>query len=305
MQSALKPTLLAIAYSLVVPLAPHQPAITQDSASGQRPDDRSFYSGKPVPHPEELSGVWEAPDGKGGAVGLHLTLVTTAPADATTRVGVSQEWDHLEVGIYHRVGAVFEIGEENGFSDSVRGGGVRYESGKLTLHSGSSDLELQRVDGGNWSGRVHYKDFDSQVRLSRPESQSKSKDTWLVGTWREKSDSASFTCLHIVETSPGEFAGWSDYLLTWGNVRFASNARKPKQAFENYGNLVRVRPDEQERASIVLGWYGGICCPRPFVGTPENDGAMMRAEWPAGPNQAHHTSHWTKMRGNSCTVESE
>src|SRR5271155_3499273 len=85
-------------------------------------DYKSFYVGTPIAHPEELSGVWEVPDGHGGAVGIHLILSTTAPADATTLVGVEQAWLNLQLGIYQRAGTVLQFGEENFFSDSPRGG---------------------------------------------------------------------------------------------------------------------------------------------------------------------------------------
>jgi len=296
---------LAMAFSLALfgVVSPH--AAAQESFSGQQAEDRSFYLGRPVPAPEELSGVWETPDGHGGAIGLHLVLYTTAPTDATTLVGVEQAWDDLVVGIYHRVGAVLQFGEESNFSDSLRGGGVRYDNGQLALHVGSFDLDLRRAEGNNWFGRVHCGEFDSQVRLTRPEAQARSKHTWLVGTWREESGLPGIYCLHVVETLPGEFAGWSDYLLTWGNVRFASRATKPLYSLEHYGDLVKVRAANGETASIELGAYVGICCPHPFVGTPGKNGAVMRAEWPAGPNQTPHTSEWTKMSGNSCTGKAQ
>ena len=90
-----------------------------------------------VTHPEDLSGVWETPDGHGGAVGIHLMLDTTAPADATTLVGTPQKWLGLTIGIYHRSGAGRHIGDENYFSDSPRGANLRYEDGRLTLSATS------------------------------------------------------------------------------------------------------------------------------------------------------------------------
>src|ERR1035437_5558677 len=276
--------LLVVGSSLVVFGVVFQHAAAQGSISGQQAEDQSFDLGKSVPHPEELSGVWETPDGHGSAIGHHLMLDTTAPVDATTLVGTEQAWHHLVVDVYHRVGAVLQFGEENTFSDSLHGGGVRYQDGQLTLHSGSVDLDLRRVDGNNWSGRVHCREFDSQIRLSRPEAQAKSKHSWLVDTWRDESICPGIYCIHVVETILGEFIGWSDYLFTWGNVHFRPDARKPLYSLEHYGDLVKVRAAKRDTASIELGAYVGLCCPHAFVGTPAKDGAVMRADWPEGPN---------------------
>ena len=96
--------------------------------------DRSFNLGTLVTRPQDLSGIWEAPDGHGGAVGLHLILDTTAPVDTRTLDGVPQKWLGLAVGIYHRTGPTLQSGVESSFSDSVRGGSVHYQDGRLTLH---------------------------------------------------------------------------------------------------------------------------------------------------------------------------
>jgi hypothetical protein len=49
------------------------------SISAAQSSDRSPYLGRPIMHPEELSGLWEAHDGHGGAVGIHLLLTTPSP----------------------------------------------------------------------------------------------------------------------------------------------------------------------------------------------------------------------------------
>jgi hypothetical protein len=123
--------------------------------------DASFYVGKPIAHPEELSGIWEVADGHGGAVGIQLILSTTVSADAVTLFGIEQAWLNLEVGIYQRAGAVLQFGEENFFMDSLRGGSVRYDDGRLSLHAAEFDLDLLRTGGDRWSGRIHRNGFDS------------------------------------------------------------------------------------------------------------------------------------------------
>ncbi len=133
----------------------------QHNSSAQEHEDRSFYLGTPVAHPEDLSGLWEAPDGHGGAIGIHLVLDTTIPVEATTLAGARQSWLGLTLGLYHRSGAEFQLGDENRFSDSLRGGSVRYENDRLILHARGYDLDLHRIDGDKWSGRFHREDIDS------------------------------------------------------------------------------------------------------------------------------------------------
>ena len=99
-----------------------------------QPDDRSPYLSSPVAHPEALSGLWETSNGHGGAVGIHLLLTTTVPGDVKTLHGTTQSWQSLEVGVYERKLATIQVGEQNYFSDSPRGGNVSFDMGRLRLH---------------------------------------------------------------------------------------------------------------------------------------------------------------------------
>jgi hypothetical protein len=275
-------------------------ARSQSDADSHLPQqDRSFYLGTPVMHPEELSGLWEAPDGRGGAIGIHLVLDATAPVEATTLVGVQQKWLGLQVGLYRRAKAEIQIGDENFFSDSPRGGNVRYENGLLTLHFPGYDLDLQRIPGDKWTGRFHREGFDSIVTLARPMLQTTSKGPWFLGTWRNTNGS-QITCLHIAEASPPAFLAWSDTLSTLGVAKFAPQVAKPPYSWEHYGDLVKIQPARNRNLSIELGAYNATCCSRSFVATPADRGNTMKADWPASPNQSPHKSRWTKMPGDSC-----
>ena len=55
-------------------------------------EDRSFYLNQPIFHPETLSGIWETPNGNGGAVGIHLQLATKLLDDGRIPWGVSGEF---------------------------------------------------------------------------------------------------------------------------------------------------------------------------------------------------------------------
>jgi hypothetical protein len=100
--------------------------------------------GQPVPHPESLSGLWEAPDGHGGAVGLHLQLTTTVPADVKSLRGVTQAWLSLQGAVYQRKGATPQMGEQNFFGDSYPHSGIQFDQGRLTLHFASPRAGVQQ-----------------------------------------------------------------------------------------------------------------------------------------------------------------
>jgi hypothetical protein len=271
----------------------------QQNSSAQPHADRSFYRGTPVAHPENLSGVWEAPDGRGGVIGIHLLLDTTLPVEATTLAGARQSWLGLSVGLYRRSGAQLQMGDENFFSDSLRGGGVRYEDGHLTLHFSGIDLDLHRIDEDKWSGRFHREDIDSAVTLARPAMQATSKAKWFLGTWKSTSGSQT-TCLHIAQSLPSALLAWSDALSTVGATSFAPQIPKPPYAWERYGELAKVQSAEDGSLSVELDAYSPTCCSHPFHAVSANNGKAMKADWPAGPNQSPHKSRWTKMPGNTC-----
>ena len=282
------------------------PAQQPQHPSGQEQKDRSFYRGTPVTHPEDLSGLWEAPDGHGGAIGIHLLLDTTAPVDANTLTGATQSWLGLQLGLYRRSGAELQMGDENFFSDSPRGGSLRYEGGRLTLHAPGYDLDIHRIAEGNedkWSGRFHRGDIDSVVTLTRPNLRPQSKNTWFLGTFLGTWKGATgpqVTCLHIAEASPPALLAWSDTLVAWGAVRFAPQAARPPYSWEHYGDLVKIQPAENGALWIELGAYSAICCSHRFHATSADNGKTMKADWPASPNQSPHKSRWTAISGNSC-----
>ena len=280
--------------SLAIP--PQSPPVKQPQ------EDRSFYRGTPVPHPEDLSGLWEAPDGHGGAIGIHLLLDTTAPVDAKTLAGITQSWLGLQLGLYRRSGAELQMRDENFFSDSARGGSLRYEGGHLTLHASGYDLDLRRIAEGNedkWSGRFHRGDIDSVVTLARPMLRPQSKNTWFLGTWKDASG-PQVTCLHIAEASPPALLAWADTLVAWGAVRFAPQAARPPYSWEHYGDLVKIQPAENGALWVELGAYSAICCSHRFHATSADNGKAMKADWAAGPNQSPHKSRFAAISGNSC-----
>lgn len=275
-------------------------------SQAQASADKSFYLGKLVEHPEALSGIWETSDGHGGAVGIHLVLDTTVPGTATSLHGVPQAWQDLLVSIFDRRGSEIQVGEENSFSDSKRGGGVRLENGRLTLHfvaivpnTPSVDLDLVKRPGGGWAGRLHRGWFDAKVVLRRP---GVVKPNPVVGTWLGGSAFLP-VCMHVTEITPGEFTGWSDSLQVLDRVGMAPNVARPATALQHYGELMKVGREADSGFSFEFFAYTAICCSHTFVGLLQANGSRIDGIWPPGPNQSPRKASWKKMRGNSCIAK--
>lgn len=266
--------------------------------------DKSFYFGRLVEHPEALSGLWETSDGHGGVIGIHLILDTTIPGDATSFRGVSQSWIDLQVGVFDRRGREILTDEENGFSDSPRGGGVRFENGRLTLHFAGAppvDLDLIQKPGDIWAGRLHRGAFDKNVVLLRP---TVAKPNPVVGTWLNGPEPGpGFVCLHVAEIGLGELTGWSDSLSIPGKARMAPHVARPTSAFQRYGELVKVERKGDGKFSFQFPAHPALCCSHTFVGTLRAHGEQMSGFWPPGLNQAPHKGWWRKMSEDSCISE--
>jgi hypothetical protein len=269
------------------------------------PADRSFYYGQPVVHPETISGAWEASDGNGGAVGIHLQLMTEVSGDADPPVWTPQYWQHLDLGVFQRRGAELVLGEENYFTDDPRGGPVTVENGHIQLHFVSSqpktpsvDLDLARQPDGCWHGRFHRGSFDSAVSLCRPTPGTGVAPSPLVGTW--SSDHGRGGCVHVYETGPNTFTGWSDPLQIPGQIIFSRTAPGPHQLYQNYGNLVKVHLADNGEVSLEFGAFNPVCCPHQFIGKLSADGSTLRGDFPPGLNQSSHPAIWTKMSNDVC-----
>jgi len=267
------------------------------SAQSSAPGDESPYRGQIVDSPELLSGLWEAPDGNGGIIGLHLQLITSIPGTTTSFTGIRQTWEHLEVGVFQSKGSVLQFEDQNYFSDSPRGADVRFENNRLSLHfvpsspiTPSVDLDLMRLND-TWKGRFHRGQFDAKVELRRPGT---TVDTWILDSQISRS------CIHVPNSTASEFNGWSDNLPTMGYVRFANNIPRPATTDAAYGSLVKIRHLENDKFSIEFGAYNGMCCSHLFVGTLTADDTLLSGSWPAGPNQAPHPGSFRKAPPFSC-----
>jgi hypothetical protein len=286
--------IMLFALSLLV-----QTSLSQSSAISESEEDRSFYLNQPVLHPEALSGIWETPIANGGAVGIYLQLATKLPDDSRIP-WTPQAWQHLEVGLYERKTTDEAFGDINGFSDSRRGGSVSYKDGRLVLHSiwfGKDplavdfDLSLQAADGC-WHGRFHRNSFDRVVSLCRP-TPTPIRPSPLVGTWSQTSG-FGMQCVHIAQSGPGIFTGWTDSLQVPGKVRYSPMFPGPHQLYEHYGSLVKVESFSNRIVHLEFGAYNAICCPRNFLGKLNADGSMLQGNFDSAPVT------FARTRGDSC-----
>lgn len=200
---------------------------------------------------------------------------------------------------------MLHVGEENYFGDTLRGGGVRYDENRLTLHDSGFDLDLRRIRGNGWSGRFHRKEFDSVVTLIRPRNKARTKKAWPVGTWKEGRSGPGETCLHIAETAAGDLTGWSDTLLAGALRGLRLTYQSRHTPWNVTATSLRLTLLRNGAVSVELSAYTAICCSHRFAATPAKNGTVMSANWAEGPNQASHKSEWSKMPGDTCIVPVE
>ena len=273
--------------------------LVQTSLSQSSEEDRSFNRDQPVLHPETLSGVWETPNGDGGVVGIHLQLATKLPDDSRVP-WTPQAWQQLEVGVFERKTIDGALGDKNGFSDSKRGGGVSYKDGRLVLHYNwlgkdplAVDLDVSLQANGCWHGRFHRNSFDRVVSLCRPTPSDAIRPSPLVGAWSQTSGFGT-QCVHITQTSPDTFTGWTDSLRIPGQARYSPKIPGPHELYEHYGSLVKVERFSNGIVRVSFGAYNPVCCPHDFLGKLDADDSMLRGNFDYGPATFARTS------GDSC-----
>ena len=148
--------------------------------------------------PDPMNGIWEAPDGNGGAVGLNLWTESSTDWHGEQRAEegpfkplAGPSHPVLLFGVYHRAGARVRCMEENFFDTGWQGrqdANVvnRYTAGHLQVHAPGKhnadfaiDLDLWFDPfARTWTGRFHRGNFDQQVTL-RPAPARPSHDAGL------------------------------------------------------------------------------------------------------------------------------
>jgi hypothetical protein len=257
---------------------------------------KSIYSGQAISNPESLSGAWQMDDGQGGAVGIELALTTSLSDAVRTSTGGPEAWEALQVGVFHRSSSTIRLGDENFFSDSQQGGNVRYEDGRLTLHGKWADLDLGRSARDGWVGRLHRKDFDRQVVLTRGDPYL-GQTSPLIGTWRRQAEEARFSCLHIVQTGTTACSGWEDSHAIPGLLRYAPHFKRPPSVIQTYGEAILVSPQGSSVLRLDSPESLAGCCSHSSLAKLNGHVVDIFPLTQTGPWDG---KDWKKMPGTSC-----
>jgi hypothetical protein len=124
-------------------------------------------------------GIWEAPDGSGGAIGLNLWEEPASLGHGGPPLAKDEkDYPVLQIGVYRRVKAKVRCGEENFFDAGWRGptfgSTTSFQHQTLAIHYPGSkgdwtiDVQVTFVAQEDvWKGRFHRGPFDENVTLIR------------------------------------------------------------------------------------------------------------------------------------------
>ena len=299
-------SLISFTWVLYAQVAPRPRPDSDPAIAG----DSSPYLGRPVTNPEALSGFWETSNGHGGAVGIHLTLVTTVPTEGWYSAGdAPQSWEHLNLDVYERRGARIGPDEDNGFSDCPRGGNISFHGGHLTLQfpsrfpsDPSIDVDLALRPDDTWVGRLHRGSFDSYVVLSRPGASLPPNP--LVGTWiaGRGVHLAYLACTHIAQRAPNEFIGWTDSIPRALGPPHTTIPEPlgPKIEYLSYGRPIGIKLQDGGKILFDPNQGNVVCCGQTFVGKLTADGRFIQGSRRG--NESDQDASLTKILGDSCII---
>jgi hypothetical protein len=299
-------------YALLGILLASAGAIVQAQTGRTKPQstatDRSFYSRQSIDHPETPSGLWEASDGHGGAIGIHLLMMTVVPLHTDPPIWSPQSSVSLDVSVYQRTGSEFASGNENSLSGLPNGSQLTLEHGHLRSHFMSDratlpsiDLDLVKQTDDCWHGRLHRGAFDSFVKLCRPSASVGNPRSSLVGTWA--SNFNVLGCMHIFANGQGGFAGWSDVLQVPGRIAFNPKGSGPQTLLEQYGSLLNIRQRKDGFVGIDFHASDDLYHVERFVGLLSSDGSKLVGGLVSDDGlipPVQNVRAWTKVSGGSC-----
>ena len=254
-----------------------------------------------LPAPAQASGLWEASDGEGGAVGIELLLTTLVNGRAVRLDDTKQQRQSLAAKVFHRTTPELKSGQANSFVDSPEtpldtdGQTLRLSWGNLKGVGPGVLLDL-RYDkkADTWSGLFRRDAFSASVILMRPRADAGSTPNPLAGAWQSP-DLAQPDCLHIAEHSDGTLTGWYDTLRVPGLLRYGNGIRAPDHVMESYGDALRATEVKKGTLLIELHTDAAGCCTATLVARLRrgNSLAVLGA-------QGSVSTAWRRAPGGTC-----
>jgi hypothetical protein len=271
------------------------------------------YGGPPLQNPAVLAGVWEAPNGHGGIVGMQILLNTRG-----------EDIETIEFGLFERSGA--ELGElpfnyfipEGRGADSCHWDGYHltidfagYSNNERATPAQRAMLPAVHADlwwdevAATWSGVLQYKGSQGQVVLRRPAAHSTNNP--FVGTWISNQRGPSDNCLHIAEESDGKLNGWVDHIPDPSGIFVPRNRPAPMPMMTSYGHMAKVQVTGNDQVALELNAYTGICCPIAFTGKISADGKSLEGSVSGGSltsldGPSAQPMTWSRVAGDSCAA---
>jgi hypothetical protein len=249
----------------------------------------------PLPSaPESLAGRWEAPDGRGGFVGMNISLSRYFNPAANGAAPPNRA--ELVIAVYKRDETSADPAGYNFFSTGP-GGGARWDGHRLSADgSYPLSINIDLVWNGRsqtWDGLFNRDDFRQSVSLKKPITAQ--SENLFTGTWVNPAASMMNSCLHIARQHDGTLTAWSDDV----EIR----AQNPPRTVENYGEIGKVVAEAANQITVTLRAETGGCCPLKFSAMLSSDGTTLTGDWIPGPNSPRGRVRWLRVAGKSCLRE--
>jgi hypothetical protein len=252
------------------------------------------WRGLIVPHPESLSGVWEAREGS-SFIGLQIHLMTQVKGRPLTLRGVEQTFLSADIEVYERDTSERKPRDGNWYKDNSAG--VEWSGWHLTIRPSNAmrqpvveiDLTLN-PKSETWTGRFRRGLIDRNLVLARPSRSRKDVLSPFVGTWRRST--LMNNCLHIAQAEDGALVAWSDDLVTPGTMQYANGLHPPNETLDEFGSFAQLTTPSARSVVIELKALSAICCSVFAGGVLTDDAGSIQSRSDA--------LAWTRVRGNSC-----
>jgi hypothetical protein len=265
-------------------------------------------SARPTEMPEAMTGLWEAPDGRGNLAVMEITLSTLFENVAGPN-GQPVYEEIMGIGLFERDGQGYRL---NYFASDDQSHGVHWNGHHLTANfNARADQPKLRIDltwdetSTSWSGWFEHDGSREQMVLRRPTA-AVSPTSPFAGTWVNRNGFGVMVyCMHIAQASDGTLTGWSDSMPKPGHGSAPRGQPQPNRMRGRNGVLADVHGRYGELGTIHAIGNDEIAVQlRAFQILPEGIkpyGFTVRTSTVGNLlNNAASTDTWSRMTGESC-----